>query len=154
MKRVVMLAVLLLSGVVALAGLDPDTITLTWVRSDVSAVAATNAPYLSGVTYRLTNCVALISSIGGTNNTPQDLTGLTVTVRVGDDTTNIAYTATAQSGTNGLFDTDITFPAWTPGPTRSTVGQEGIQLTITDTNTSVSITYRARKLFSIMNPLN
>lgn len=152
-KRMMIFCAAVLVGWTVLADLVPDTITLTWSREDTTAIIYTNVTYLAGVTYRLTNCLALVSNEGGTNPIPQDLTGLDVVVRAGDTGTNIPYTATAQSGTNGLFDVDIMFPTWTPGPSRSATGIEGLQLTLTDTNTDISITYKGRKNFTVTQPL-
>ena len=156
MKKAAAAIVATLICLAAMAGLTPDAITLTWSRSDVSEYADTTNVYLSGVTYRATNCVAHITPAVGTNvaAVAQDLTGLTVTLRAGDAGTNLAYTAHVRSGTNGLFDVDFKFPTWTPGPTRQTTGQEGLELTIADTNTATSVTYKGRKLFNVMQPLH
>ena len=85
---------------------------------------------------------------------PQDLTGLVTTIRVGDNGTNIAYTCTVSVATSGLFNVNFKFPTWTPGSSRGVTGQEGIELTLTDTNTAVIFTYKARKLFTVPQPLH
>ena len=156
MKKLMIIAALTAAILNASAGLIPDTITLTWSRTDLSDYADKTNIYLSGVTYRLTNCVANVSSAVGTN-TPavaQDLTGLTVILRVGDGGTNVAYVGHPAADTNGLFSADIQFPRWLPGPSRSTTGQEGIELKISDTNAGTTVTYKARKLFTVMQPLH
>jgi hypothetical protein len=150
MKRTI-LAIALLTAACSLAGLVPDTITLTWTRNDLTTAADTNNVYLSGVTYRLTNNLVC----GATTATTQDLSGLTISLRVGDEGTNRVFSGLSPLGTNGLFNADITFPPWTASQSVAAIGQGGVQLTLTDTNVTpnVSVTYKARKLFYILNPL-
>ncbi|MFA6063954.1 MAG: hypothetical protein WC736_15305 [Gallionella sp.] len=148
MKKILALFVATATALTAQAqSLVPDAITLTWKRDDVSAYADTTNIYMAGVTYSLTNCQAKI-----TTNTVQDLTGLGISIRVGDAGTNILYACTAIDATNGTFACNFKFPTWTPGPTRSVTGQEGIELTLT--NATLSFTYKARKLFTVTQPLH
>lgn len=143
----------------AVAGLRPDAITnITWSLTDASAYADTNQVYLTGITYNVTNAVAYTLPPSGPSTNRvyywQDLTGLKATLRVGDNGTNLLYTAIVPAGTQGLFSCMIQFPRWTPGPSRSNTGQEGIELTLTDTNANVTVTYKARKLFTVMQPMH
>lgn len=147
-KTAIILAAIALASF-AWSALTPDTFTLTWTRTENSAYADTNNIYMTGVTYRMTNCQALISSTA-----TQDLTGLNVSVRVGDAGTNVLYPCTVYAGTNGLFGCDFQFPPWTVGPNRGVTGQSGIELTVADTNAGVSVTYKARKLYTVTQPLH
>ena len=139
------------------AALVPDTITLTWAREDVDAAGDTNsaAVYLTGITYRMTNCQALVSAAISTNvaSVTQDLTGLTITVRCGDERTNAAYAGHIQDATNGTFSADVSFPRWPLGPSRAATAVMGIQLTLADTNANTTMTYKARKTFTLRQPL-
>jgi hypothetical protein len=151
MKRTLTIAALALFAMIGGAELVPETLTLTWTRNDTSAyvTAYTNRVLLSGVTYRLTNCVVY----GSTTATTQDLSGLTITLRAGDAGTNLVYSGSSPLGTNGIFNADIRFPTFTRSQANSAVGQTGLELTLADTNTAVSVTFSARKLFYIANPL-
>jgi hypothetical protein len=149
MKTIKLFASIIALSLSASAGLVPDTISLTWTRNDLTTAADTNSVYLSGVTYRMTNNLVC----GATTATTQDLSGLTITLRVGDEGTNRVFAGSSPLGTNGLFNCDITFPPWTASQSASAIGQGGIQLTLTDTNANVSVTYKARKLFYVLNPL-
>jgi hypothetical protein len=151
MKKLIACFALLVAVIVASAdSLTPDTVTVTWVRSDVTAYADTNNVYMAGVTYRMTNCQALAWS----TNTPQDLTGLLTTIRVGDAGTNLQFSCSPQVATSGTFSCDFHFPTWTPSAARGVTGQEGIELTVASTNPVVSVTYKSRKLFMVTQPLH
>ena len=135
----------------AAAQLTPQTVPLSWSRSDVTAYADTNI-YLAGVTYRLTNAMAYISTTPS-NGVPQSLTNLTIWVRAGDNNSNQLFYGTADLSSNGLFSADFQFPAWRPSPDLGVVRQMGLELTLLDPASGIVITYNARKLFDVTPPM-
>ena len=152
MKRIILAT--LLATTLATAGLQPDQFTFTWTRQGTTAIADSNT-WLSGVTYLLTNCVCSNALV------TQDLTGCGIIIRVGDSTTNLAFTGTVQN-TNGLFCCYFTIPQttastiiYTPtGPVNvsGTTNITGIQLTIT--NGAVIVTDKEIKQLKYMAPLH
>lgn len=123
------------------AGLAPETLTTEYNRDDGDAFINTNT-YLSGTTLLFTNCVALVSA-----GVTQDLTGVSVLLRVGNETTNTLYVATADSVT-GFFWALLQIPTHAqldvPVQLDATVR---IQCTLT--NATTTFTYRGSKLLTV-----
>jgi Tfp pilus assembly major pilin PilA len=126
-----MLAVL---GMKAFA-LDPATITFTNFRDKASIELAADAKYWQGDKIRFTNMVAF--SGAATNSARENLTGCSVTVVLGDSTSNLTYSGSAQNPTAGVWTCDGTVPAVDPCY---------IQVTLTDTNTGTNYTYWTSKI--------
>jgi hypothetical protein len=124
----------------AKAGLTPETLTAEYNREDADTYINTNT-YLSGTTLLFTNCNALVST-----GVTQDLTGVSVLLRVGNETTNTLYAATVDSGT-GLFWALLYIPTHSqldvPVQLDATVR---IQCTLT--NATTTFTYRGSKLLT------
>jgi hypothetical protein len=89
---------------VATAELVPELLTAAFYRTNVVASVKAST-YYKGSTVRLTNCVAYAS--GGTT---QNLSGITVTVRIGDSATNLQTTCTAYDLGAGKFCADANIP--------------------------------------------
>lgn len=142
MKRII--AALILTAAIAQAQLTPDTFTLTWTRQGTTALVNTNV-YLSGTTYWLTNCQALVGVA------TQDLTSCGVDIRVGDQTTNRLFHGWIENAAAGLFGCAITIPKKAATSAQSDVMVTGIQLTIT--NATVTVTDREIKQLYYSVPL-
>jgi hypothetical protein len=80
----------------ALAGLEPSTISQTFLRDGTNNTLSGRIP--CGGTILLTNCYA---KTGATST--QDLTGVYGHVRIGNGRTNTVTEITVQDATNGMF---------------------------------------------------
>lgn len=125
-----MLAVL---GMKAFA-LDPATITFTNFRDKASIELATDAKYWQGDTLRFTNMVAFSGAT--TNSARENLTDCSVTVVLGDSTSNLTFSGGIQNATAGTWKCETTVPAVDPCY---------IQVTVTQTNTGTNYTYWTSK---------
>lgn len=124
-----MLAVLggLLSGVMASDAVEPAAVTITNFRDE--AVANVSAvEYYYGASLTFTNCVLYAGS--STSSALQGLTDVTVEVRIGNTTTNDAWTGTTIS-TAGVWGCQVTVPEFT--------GYTYVQIKCTDANTNIYI---------------
>lgn len=142
MKKLLALFALTLA---AGAQLVPQSLPLSWSRSDVTGYGDTNT-YLAGVTYRVAGTAYTL-----TNGAGQSLAGLTVMVRAGDNKTNVLFYSTSTA--SNTFVADIQFPAWQVGPNANALRQMGVELTLADTN-GVTLTYNARKLADVTLPMS
>ena len=86
-------------GSIAFA-LEPATLTITNVRNEVESDASA-VEYVRGIPLMLTNCVAY-SGIS-TASAVENLTGVSIIVKIGLPSSNISYTGTAQVATNGTW---------------------------------------------------
>lgn len=147
MKRLVPLLITLLC-LTARAGLDPETLSTVYNREDADGYVNTNT-YLSGTSLLLTNCYALIS-----NGTTQDLTGVSVVLRVGNEYTNFVYAGTVADATSGSFWGLINIPSHAqlavPVQVETTVR---LQCTLTN-STGTAFTYRGSKLLTVRSGLS
>jgi len=141
--RKLILSFLLLASV-SLADIIPDMFTFTWNRTDVSAAGDTNT-WLSGVTYLLTNNIVMSST------TTQDLTGLGIEIRAGNNIINSLFTGTVVNADNGTFSCLFSFPS--PNATTAQGMPVYLQLSITN-GTGTRVTYKGQKRFVIVNPLH
>ena len=89
------------------AEVEPATVTFNWIREEgVGQISSVN--YYEGTTLIITNGV--IYSGTTTNSARQDLTDVTMELRLGNTTTNIPYTPTAQVATNGTYYCKLNVP--------------------------------------------
>lgn len=147
---------LALAGVVR-AGLEPDRVSVTWVRGEASA--AVPGVFLAGSTVLFTNNVACAAAAVVPTNAPtvQDLTGLGGFLTLGGVSwTNAFPTAAvvAQVTTNGSFSATLTLPVWSnlvwqPG---SMVAVCPVQLTLTN-GAGVRVVYSGVKQLTVVRPL-
>ena len=160
MKRIIA-ALILTATIACAAGPQPPKFTFTWNGQGTTGLADTNT-WLSNVSYLLTNCPFQ----NGTNGAV-DLTGCGIIIRVGDSTTNVAYSGAVQSpATSGLFSCTFQIPnATNTATSSSTITLNGaapligtaishitnIQLTIT--NATVSVTDKEQKQLQYQAPL-
>lgn len=124
-KSLISIACLLASLTLASDAVEPANVTFNCIR-DEAVASASDASFYEGSTLRLTNCVIYNGTT--TNAARQGLADVTIQVKVGNTTTSIAYSGTAQVETSG------TFSATTIVPTNT--GYCYIQLKITDVNTN------------------
>jgi hypothetical protein len=96
MKTLARICSLALACSAALAGLEPSTISQTFLRDGTNATLSGRIP--CGGTILLTNCYA---KTGATST--QDLTGVYGHVRIGNGRTNTVTEITVQDATNGMF---------------------------------------------------
>lgn len=147
MKRLVLLLVALLCFT-AHAGLDPETLSTVYNRADADGYANTNT-YLSGTSLLLTNCYALIS-----NGTTQDLTGVSIVLRVGNEYTNFVYSGAVLEAAAGSFWGLISIPTHAqlavPVQVETTVR---LQCTLTN-SVGTAFTYRGSKLLTVRSGLS
>jgi hypothetical protein len=128
MKRLMMGLVVMLmvcSGVFGSDAVEPTSITFTNSRTEGMIPLPGDPTYYSGTTLVFSNCVCL-----GTGAVVQGLENVTIEVRVGSTTTNIAYVGATNAGAT----------AWSASvtvPTNMTVGY--IQTKLTDVNTNIFI---------------
>lgn len=146
MKRRFPLALMLLCST-AMAGLDPETLSLTYNRADADTYVNTNT-YLSGTSLLLTNCYALVST-----GTTQDLTGVFIVLRVGNEHTNFVYSGSVASAASGSFWGLVAIPSHAqlsvPVQIDTTVR---VQCTLTN-STGTAFTYRGSKLLTVRSGL-
>ena len=107
MKRILISMTINLLATMAIA-LTPATLTITNIRSEVEDYAS-SAEIVRGIPLILTNCVAFTGTT--TSTAREDLTGVSINVKIGIPSTNISYTGAAQDATNGTYYCVIaTFP--------------------------------------------
>ena len=141
MKKIIAVIGLVLMMGIAKAQLAPDTIAVTWNRTDASALFTTNT-LLANVSYTISNTV---NTVAGSK---QDLTGCGAYFTVGTLATSLTYVATIVD-TNGVISANIKFPSQFP---KSVVPfLSNIQLTLT--NGSVIVVYSGLKQVQIVNKL-
>jgi hypothetical protein len=137
MKRII--AALILTASVAAADLTPDTFTVTWTRQGTSAYINTNV-YMSGVTYILTNCQALVGTA------TQDLTNCGIFLTVGETYTTAVYTGSAQVATDGTFTVAFQIPPRPATQTRATTMTTYLEFKLTNGTVTV-IDKEQKKLY-------
>jgi hypothetical protein len=124
------------------AGLTPETVSAAFTREDADAYINTNT-YIAGTALLFSNCNAFVSA-----GTTQDLTGVAVVLRVGNEYTNFVYSATVASAANGAFWGLINIPTFpqlnVPVQLTTTV-----QIQCTLTNAATAFTYRGSKLLTV-----
>jgi len=104
----------LLSAFSFAAAVEPATLPLALYRDAApSSDFTTNVVYYQGDYISFSNSVAY-STPAGTNAVVQNLTDATVTVRVGNDTTNNLATGYVIVGTNGTWGAEVIVPPVTP----------------------------------------
>ncbi len=101
----------------------PANVTVTSLRDEGIGYVSTTVSYYEGTTLRFTNCVVYAGST--TNAARQGLTGVTLTVDIGNTTTNVEYDGVVLA-TNGVWGSDVTVP--------TDVTPCYMQLKITDSN--------------------
>ncbi len=145
MKRTAIFSMILAAGISFGAGLQEDSLTLTWNRQGVTGICDSNHVYFSGVPYILTNCQALLGV------STQDLTGCGIFVRVGDANTNLAFVGAPQSATDGTWSCAFMIP--TPAPMyRQSQLVAGIQFMLT--NGTATVIDRETKQLNYQVPLH
>jgi len=80
--------------------LEPASLSIISLREEAVANAS-EADFYSGAPLLLTNCIAYSGST--TNSAPQNLSNLTVVIKLGVVTNNIAYTGTVANATSGTW---------------------------------------------------
>lgn len=102
MKRFAFVLLVGLASVVCrpASALDPATLSLISLREEPVANAS-EADFYSGAPLLLTNCIAYSGTT--TNSARQNLTNLTVIIKLGTMTNNIAYTGTIANATSGTW---------------------------------------------------
>ena len=85
----------------------PANVTFNWLRQE-GVGQISSEQYYEGTTLRLTNCVLYAGTT--TNSARQGLTDVTMELRIGNTTTNVPYTPTAETATNGTWHCAITVP--------------------------------------------
>jgi hypothetical protein len=108
MKRLILMMVVAMAlglwPARAADSVEPASCTFTNARSDAVATVAAGTIYRNA-SLNLTNCVAQT-----TNSVVQGLSGVTVSVSVGNTSTNIDYTATVQTAASGTWHCTVTVP--------------------------------------------
>lgn len=109
MKRLILcLLVLLALGLWparAADSVEPASCTFTNVRSEAVATLSAGTIY-RGASLNLTNCVACTTN----SSTVQGLDGVTVSVSVGNTSTNVDYSGTVQVAASGTWHCTVTVP--------------------------------------------
>jgi len=100
--RLVSVVLFSLSSVVCRpsSALEPASLSIISLREEQVANAS-EADFYSGAPLLLTNCIAY--SGASTNSARQNLTNLTVIIKLGTMTNNIAYTGTVANATSGTW---------------------------------------------------
>jgi hypothetical protein len=133
----------LLCALSARSGLTPDTFSLSWYRTNVTANVDTNV-YLMGTSYLLQS-----NQVFAASGAAQDLTGLGGYVTAGATESNLAFAITADVATNGIFDCQITTPVW------AAYSGELLSMQLTLTNgAGTVVTYRGLKQLNITRGLH
>lgn len=99
---------------------EPATLSITNKRAEATGQIATGENLWYGGTLNLTNCMVYSDSAGAAT---QGLDGITLTLVVGNSTTNVTYTPTVQVAASGTWHCTIT---------NLSVAQMQFQLTIAD----------------------
>ena len=135
MRKIVKLWIPVVLGMVVLCGLFAATVmadavaaagvTITCLRDAGSTAAITNITYYQGNTLSLSNSLMYTD---GTTNTPQDLSGCTITVTVGqpgvtNNTTAAGYSIVDADGTWGA---EFVIPAYNPTYIEVTVSNAAV----------------------------
>ncbi|OQY26095.1 MAG: hypothetical protein B6244_14345 [Candidatus Cloacimonetes bacterium 4572_55] len=108
------------------AQLDPATTAITNIRTDSANAFVPGGDFYKSTTLNLTNNLCLI---GGTG-TVQDLTDITVELRLGSITTNLVYTGNVSDAAAGLWGIQLTTP---------TNANPRVQVKLTHTNGTIYI---------------
>lgn len=120
--------------------LDPQSCTVTNLRDEADSYVNTYE-YYRGKTLLLTNCVAYSGT--STSSAVQNLTNLTLQLKIGLETTNHTFSATAQNATAGTWSASFTMPTnWTT---------PNMWFLLTDTSTNVYI-YPLKKIRTRASP--
>jgi hypothetical protein len=97
-----LLAFLALTGLAAAGDIVlPQSVTVTNFRGGAQAEYANATIYTQGDTILFTNCVAYSGT--DTNSAVQGLDGVTPTLRIGTESTNVLYTGTVQVAAEGTY---------------------------------------------------
>jgi len=96
-----------LSSGFASDAVEPASATVTSLRGE-AIVAISQSSFFEGTTLRLTNCSAYAGTT--TNSVRQGLSNVVIEVRVGSLTTNVPYSGSVASATNGAWWCDIQIP--------------------------------------------
>jgi hypothetical protein len=120
--------------------LDPQSCTITNLRDEADSYISTYEFY-RGQTLLLTNCIAYAGT--SATGTVQNLTNLTLTVKIGTETTNVSFSATAQVYTAGTWTASFTLPTNWVAP--------NLWFQLTDTATNVYV-YPLKKIRTRASP--
>lgn len=136
-----------LMALAAVAGLDPEMVSVNYTRDTGDEYANTNV-YLSGTTLLFTNCIAFT-----TGSSTQNLTGVSVVLRVGNEKTNFTYSATTASAALGTFYGLVSLPSHRDmGVPVEIETVLRVQCTLTNA-AGTSFTYRGSKLLTVRSGL-
>jgi hypothetical protein len=130
MRRAILLVIAAAVATTAAAALFPASVAHQCYRSDGGPPVP--GEYAAGTSLQLTNWVLYADDMGITT---QDLSGLTVTVAVGDPDNAVVVTGRVDDAELGLVSALITVP------TNATYPAQFVEITITDTNAGVSYAY-------------
>jgi hypothetical protein len=96
-----------LTSVQASDAVEPASVSITSLRGE-AITAASQSYFMEGSTLRLTNSVLYSGTT--TNSARQGLTDVSIELRVGNLTTNVPYSGSVASATNGTWWCDIIVP--------------------------------------------
>ena len=140
-----LISIMLLASVAVWAdSFIPDSFSNTWTCSDSTGYMDTNT-WLTMTTYMLTNNIVMVNA-----NTTQDLTGLGIEIRAGDNVTNRLFRGVVLDGPNGRFSCPFMIPTTSPNSVRQILAS--VQLAITNSVGDRKI-YRGQKQLTVVNPL-
>ena len=105
MKKILIIIAVLIAASSAFA-LDPATVTITNIRSDSANAYVPGGSYYKSSTLLWTNCICYVASTSAV----QDLTDITMELRVGSTDTNVPYVPTAMVATSGTWWVSMTTP--------------------------------------------
>jgi len=125
MKKLVTILMALVIGSAAYA-LDPAQCTITNIRSDTANSFVPGGDFYKSATLLWTNCICYTSSTG----TIQDLTDITLELRLGSTSTNVPYVPTVMDEASGTWWVSMTTP---------TNANPRVQLKLTHTNGTIYI---------------
>ena len=130
-----------LTSVFAADAVEPASVAVTSLRGE-AIVAVSQSSFFEGTTLRLTNNIAYAGTT--TNSARQGLSNVVIEVRVGSLTTNVPYSGTVASATNGTWWCDIQIP--------TNLSSVYLQLKLTDATTNSYI--YPWKVINISQPLD
>ena len=106
----------------------PATVTFSCVR-DEAVQQISDQSYYDGTSLIFTNCIFYVGT--STNTARQGLNTVTIDVRVGNVSTSVPYTGTAQVETNGTWALPIIVP--------TNINPIYVQFKLTDSTTNIYI---------------
>ena len=107
----------------------PATAAITNFRGEAEGYATPDVTYFQGTTILFTNC--MVYTGGTTNSAVQQLDGVTVSVAIGNSTSNRTYTGSVISTNAGTWSARVVVPTWALNPS--------VQVKLTDSTAGTNV---------------